>query len=115
MRARRDEKFRNVKGKQPMKRLCSLCFVMTVLLPCLAMGDASPIGKIKTCKGEVVIIHSDEEIAVKTGDKLFRNDIIQTGIEFRMTWKSDAATHIDIYTAKQWLSDPMYAVWGQKQ
>ena len=64
-----------------MKRLFSLCFVMTVLLPCLATGDEPPIGKIKTCKGDVVIIRSGEEIAIKTGDKLCRNDIIETGAD----------------------------------
>jgi len=45
-------------------------------------------------------------------------------IEFRMTWKSDAATHsmrglprpeTDKYFAKQRISDPVYAVWGQKR
>jgi hypothetical protein len=62
-----------------MKRLFILCIMMTMLLPCLAMGEESPIGKIKTSKGDVVIIHSGEEIAINAGDRLYQNDIIRTG------------------------------------
>jgi hypothetical protein len=64
-----------------MKRLFVISILMTILLPCLAMGEASPIGKIKTSKGDVVIIRSGEEIAIKTGDKLYQNDFIRTGAD----------------------------------
>ena len=61
-----------------MKNLFILCFMMTILLPCLAIGGDSPIGKIKTCKGNVVVIRTDQEIAINTGDSLYQNDLIRT-------------------------------------
>jgi hypothetical protein len=62
-----------------MKRLFSICIMMTILLPCLATGEEPPIGKIKTSRGDVVFIRSGEEIAMNTGDKICQNDIIRTG------------------------------------
>lgn len=57
-----------------------LCLIIMFFLPCLVLGDeSSPIGKIKTAKGNVAIIHNGTEIAANTGDKLYQNDTIRTG------------------------------------
>jgi hypothetical protein len=61
-----------------MKKILVLCFMMMILLPCFAIGEDSPIGKIKTCKGDVVVIRSDKEIAVNTGAGVYQNDLIRT-------------------------------------
>ncbi|KUG23765.1 hypothetical protein ASZ90_006451 [hydrocarbon metagenome] len=63
-----------------MKRLRTLFLIMTILLPCLAMGEESPIGKTKTSKGDVVVIRSGKQIPLAIGDKLFQNDTIRTGM-----------------------------------
>ncbi|MBF0302050.1 MAG: FecR domain-containing protein [Desulfamplus sp.] len=60
-------------------RLFILCLTITILLPCLAMSHESPIGKVKTAKGEVVVSRSGQEIPLSIGDKLYQNDIIKTG------------------------------------
>ena len=62
-----------------MKRVFILYLMVTLLLPCLAMGEESPIGKIKTGKGEVGVIRGGEEIPVQVNDGIYRNDIIRTG------------------------------------
>lgn len=61
-----------------MKKIVAFCFMMAVLLPCLAMAQEGPIGKIKTAKGDVVAIRSGEEISLNTGDSLYQKDIIRT-------------------------------------
>jgi len=53
--------------------------MLTILLPCLGKGEESPIGKVKTDKGKVVVIRSAKEIAIKTGDRLYQKDTIRTG------------------------------------
>jgi hypothetical protein len=55
--------------------------MLTILLPFLARGEESPIGKIKTDKGDVVVIRGGKEIAVNSGDRLYQNDIIRTGAD----------------------------------
>jgi len=62
-----------------MKRLSILCLMITILLPCFAMGEESPIGKVKTGKGDVVVIRSGKEIPINIGDRLYQKDIIRTG------------------------------------
>jgi len=62
-----------------MKRLFILCLVMTILLPCLAMGEELPIGKTKTIKGNVVVIRGGKQIPITTVNKIFQNDTIRTG------------------------------------
>jgi hypothetical protein len=52
---------------------------MTFMLPCLAMGETSPIGKTKTSKGDVVVIRNAKQIPLSVGDKIFQNDTIRTG------------------------------------
>lgn len=64
-----------------MKRRLILCLTILVLLPCLAMGQEPPIGKIKTGKGDVAVIRSGSEIAIGTGALLYQNDIIRTGAD----------------------------------
>jgi len=64
-----------------MKRLFILCFIITILLPCFAMGEESAIGKTKTGKGDVVVIRSGKEIPINIGDKLYQKDIIRTGTD----------------------------------
>ena len=61
-----------------MKKLFILCIMLTILLPRLAMGEKSPIGKIKTGKGIIFVIRSGVEIAVNIGDKIYQNDTIGT-------------------------------------
>lgn len=61
-----------------MKRIVAFCFMMAVLLPCLAMAQEGPIGKIKTAKGEVLAVRGGEVISLDTGDPLYQKDIIQT-------------------------------------
>ena len=53
-----------------MKRLFILCLIITILLPCFAMGEELPIGKTKTGKGDVVVIRSGKEIPINIGDKI---------------------------------------------
>lgn len=62
-----------------MKRLFTLCLMMTILLPGLVRGEGSSIGKTKTGKGEVVVIRGGKEIPIKVGDRLYQNDLIRTG------------------------------------
>ncbi len=62
-----------------MKKFFILCLVMTILLPCLALGEELPIGKTKTSKGSVFVIRAGKQIPVSVGDKLFQNDTIRTG------------------------------------
>ena len=62
-----------------MKRLFILCLVMTILLPCLAMGEELPIGKTKTIKGDVVVIRGGKQIPITTVNRIFQNDTIRTG------------------------------------
>jgi len=64
-----------------MKKPLILCFMIAMLLPCLAFGSNSPIGKIKTGKGEIAVIRSGNKIVVNIGDALYQNDIIQTGAD----------------------------------
>lgn len=54
---------------------------MTIFSPCLAVSEESPIGKIKTAKGDIIIVRSGVEIAMNTGDTLYQNDIIRTGAD----------------------------------
>jgi hypothetical protein len=61
-----------------MKRLFIFCFIITILLPCFAMGE-EPIGKTKTGKGDVSVIRNGKVIPVNIGDKLYPKDIIRTG------------------------------------
>ena len=63
-----------------MKRLFILCFIITILLPCFAMGE-EPIGKTKTGKGDVFVIRGGKQIPVNIGDKLYPKDIIRTGAD----------------------------------
>lgn len=37
-------------------------------------AEKSPIGRIKTGQGEVVVVRSGQEIAVHTGDRLYPGD-----------------------------------------
>lgn len=62
-----------------MKKQLILCLMITILWPCIAIGQDSPIGKIKTAKGDLVVIHSGEEIALSINDPIYQNDIIRTG------------------------------------
>jgi hypothetical protein len=62
-----------------MQKNVVICLMVIILLPCLAMGNESPIGKIKTGKGDVSVIRSGKGIPMKKGDSLFQNDIIRTG------------------------------------
>jgi hypothetical protein len=64
-----------------MKRLFIFCFMLTIFLPFLARGEESPIGKIKTDKGDVIVIRGNEKIALHTGDRLYQNDLIRTGAD----------------------------------
>lgn len=64
-----------------MNRLVLFFLMITMFLPCLALGEASPIGKIKTDKGVVVVIRSGLENIVNTGDTLYQNDIVRTGVD----------------------------------
>ena len=64
-----------------MKRLFIFCLIITILLPCFAMGEEPTIGKTKTGKGNVVVIRSGKEIPINIGDKLYQKDIIRTGAD----------------------------------
>jgi len=48
-------------------------------LPFLAMGEESPIGKIRTGTGDIVVIRVGKQAPLTTGDKIFQKDIIRTG------------------------------------
>ena len=64
-----------------MKRLLFPFLMMTLLVPCLVMGEETSIGKTKTCKGDIIVIRSGEKILLNTGDSLFQKDIIRTGTD----------------------------------
>ncbi|MEZ4526419.1 MAG: FecR domain-containing protein [Desulfobacterales bacterium] len=62
-----------------MKKLFILWVMVTILMPCIAGAEDSPIGKTKTGKGEVAVIRGGKEIPLGVGDKVCQNDIIRTG------------------------------------
>ncbi len=62
-----------------MKKRFILCLMITILLPCLALGEEPPIGQIKAGQGDVAVIRSGQKIAMHTGDRLYRHDTIRTG------------------------------------
>lgn len=64
-----------------MKKLLFLFLMMTILMPCLAMGEEPSIGKTKTSKGDIVVIRSGEKIPLNIGDSLYQKDIIRTGAD----------------------------------
>jgi hypothetical protein len=64
-----------------MKKLLILYFVITILLPSLAMGEESVIGKTKTGNGDIVVIRSGKKKPINIGDKLYQKDIIRTGTD----------------------------------
>lgn len=64
-----------------MKRLLFLFLMMTILVPCLAIGEEPSIGKTKTSKGDIVVIRSGEKIPLNLGDSLYQKDIIRTGAD----------------------------------
>jgi len=64
-----------------MKRLFVLCFVIAFLMPCLAAGEESPIGIIKTSKGDVVIIRHGQKVPMTVGSRLFQNDTVRSGAD----------------------------------
>lgn len=62
-----------------MKRVLIPCLLLSLLLPSLALGEESPIGKTKTGQGEVMVVRSGREISLTIGATLYQNDIIRTG------------------------------------
>jgi hypothetical protein len=62
-----------------MKKFFILCLTMMILLPSVALGEGSPIGKTKNSKGDVFVIRAGKQIPVSVGERLFQNDIIRTG------------------------------------
>lgn len=62
-----------------MKRVLIPCLLLTLLLPALARGEESPIGKTKTGQGEVMVVRSGRAIPLTIGATLYQNDIIRTG------------------------------------
>lgn len=61
-----------------MKRVSILLLITMILLPWLAIGDESPIGKIKTVTGDVVAIRNGKVIPMNIGDQFYQNDLIRT-------------------------------------
>ncbi|MBU0675607.1 MAG: FecR family protein [Proteobacteria bacterium] len=61
-----------------MNKLMIFCFILTILLPGAALGEESPIGKIKTGTGEVMVLRNSNESALHPGDSLYQSDIIRT-------------------------------------
>lgn len=62
-----------------MKRVFILGIILTFLLPCGALAQEAAIGKMKTGKGQVVVVRNGQEIPMHIGDRLLRKDIIRTG------------------------------------
>ncbi len=62
-----------------MQRLLAICLTIVALLPNIAISYELPIGKVKTIKGEVVVIHTGKESSMKVGDYFYQNDTIRTG------------------------------------
>jgi len=62
-----------------MKKVLIISLITLILLPWVAIGDESPIGKIKTVTGSVVAIRSGKEIPMHIGDQFYQNDLIRTG------------------------------------
>lgn len=60
-------------------KMSTLCLIMILLLPFPAKADTSPIGTIKTIKGEVTVVRNADQTPVHIGDRLFAQDIVQTG------------------------------------
>ncbi len=64
-----------------IQRLCFLCLMMTIFVPCLVMGEGPSIGKARTGKGDVVVVRVGQTIPLKVGDRLYQKDMIRTGID----------------------------------
>jgi hypothetical protein len=64
--------------------------MMTILAPCLVMGEGTSIGKARTGKGDIVVVRAGQSIPLKVGDRLYQKDMIRTGI--------DSAVGIVFYT-----------------
>ena len=62
-----------------MRRILVLCLMIVILLPALAMGEESSIGKTRKGTGEIVVIRGGKEAPLTIGDKIFQKDIIRTG------------------------------------
>ncbi len=52
-----------------------------LIVPSIAISSQLPIGKVKTAKGEVLVVHDGQESPMAVGDKFYQNDIIKTGKE----------------------------------
>lgn len=62
---------------------------------------ADAIGQIKTLEGEASIVRGGETIAVKVGDKVFAEDIVQTGADSALgiTFADNSRTSVGADTA----------------
>jgi len=55
--------------------------MITLLLPCLALAEGPPIGKIKTGTGDMAVSRGGRETAINIGSPVYQNDIIRTGAD----------------------------------
>ncbi len=62
-----------------MKSFLASYLMIMILVPCLAMGEESPIGKIKTSTGNIVVLRGEKATPLAIGDKIFQKDTIRTG------------------------------------
>jgi hypothetical protein len=62
-----------------MKSIFASYLMVMLLVPCLALAEESPIGKIKTSTGDIVVLRGEKATPLAIGDKIFQKDTIRTG------------------------------------
>ncbi len=60
-------------------KISVICLIIALLVPCFAKADTSSIGTIKNTKGEVTVVRNAAPAPAHIGDRLYPEDILQTG------------------------------------
>jgi len=68
-----------------MKRSIVIVTVLCILCPIIVNAADTPVGNVKTLKGQASIIRNGTPFAAKTGSDLFQNDSLKTGADGSMS------------------------------
>jgi len=64
-----------------MKKLIGIVTVLCLLYPFIVNASDTPVGNVKTQKGQASIIRNGTTLEAKTGSDLFLNDSLKTGAD----------------------------------